>query len=237
MKTEITATFHFLHHCYPNRFPRNLVKQCLPDDCFHVFVSIIGEQRPQTHYLIPVNYGCASMLHYRTQAFGIWLPGFILLMVVYEFCFFRYFQFPFFMEITLSIVLGLLGSVPLVIVLIKQRRVNKLRKTGIPVSAVVEDIIETRGYKGVSNFQVIVQYFVSGRGTMRSSFNFSYSGKQPLYRRMESVEIFYDKNKPERVITKKGNNYTVALVLSAIMAAAFLALSVALIRYLLNMGE
>lgn len=140
------------------------------------------------------------------------------------------------MEIFLSIIFAILGFIPLLIVLWKRHRIKRLKQTGILVTGVVEDIIASRGYKGIINYRAIIQYYVEGRGTMRGVYAYSYSGNRPLFTRMQSVELYYDKNKPDKFTPREGNTYTPALVMTAVMAAAFLALSIAIINYLIHQG-
>ena len=141
------------------------------------------------------------------------------------------------MELFLAFTIGVLGLIPMGIVLWKRYRVKQLKQTGVLVTGVVEDVIERQGYKGSRYYQAIIQYYVPGRGTMRGSFIFGYSRRRPLYTRMQSVELYYDKNKPARFIPKQGNNYTAALILTAIMAVAFLVLCYFLVDFLRNQGR
>lgn len=136
----------------------------------------------------------------------------------------------------LSITFAVLGFIPLLIVLWKRHRIKQLKQNGIHVTGVVEDIIASRGYKGIINYQAIIQYYVEGRGTMRGVYSYSHSGNRPLFTRKQSVELYYDKNKPEKFTPKEGNTYTPALVMTAVMAAAFLALSIAIINYITHQG-
>jgi hypothetical protein len=141
------------------------------------------------------------------------------------------------MELFLVYTLAVLSLIPMGIVLWKRYRVKQLKETGILVTGVVEDVIERQGYKGSRYYQAIIQYYVQGRGTMRGSFIFGYSRRQPLYTPMQSVELYYDKNKPTRFTPKKGNNYTPALILTSAMAMAFLVFCYFLVAYLRNPGR
>jgi hypothetical protein len=141
------------------------------------------------------------------------------------------------MELFLVYTLAVLSLVPMGLVLWKRNRVQQLKEKGILVTGVVEDVIERQGYKGSRYYQAIIQYYVEGRGTMRGSFVFGYSRRRPLYTRMQSVELYYDKNKPSRFTPRRGNNYTPALILTAIMAAAFFVFCYFLADYLRNPGQ
>jgi hypothetical protein len=141
------------------------------------------------------------------------------------------------MELFLVYTLAVLSLVPMGIVLWKRYRIKQLKETGILATGVVEDVIERQGYKGSRYYQAIIQYYAEGRGTMRGSFIFGYSRRKPLYTRMQSVELYYDKNKPSRFTPKHGNNYTPALILTAIMAVAFLVFCFFVADYLKNPGR
>lgn len=136
------------------------------------------------------------------------------------------------MEIFLCITFAVLGFIPLLMVMWKRRQIKQLKQNGILVTGVVEDIIASRGYKGAINYHAIIQYYAEGRGTIRGSYRYSHSGKRPLFARRQSVELYYDKNKPGKFTPKDGYTYTPALVGFALMAAAFLALSLAIINYI-----
>lgn len=140
------------------------------------------------------------------------------------------------MELFLAYIIGVLGLVPLAMVLWKRYRVNQLKQNGALVTGVVEDVIERTGYKGSRYYQAIIQYYVPERGTLRGSFIFAYSRKRPLFQRMQSVELYYDKNKPARFTPKHGNNYIPALILTGIMGAGFLVLSYFLVSFIRNLG-
>ncbi len=124
------------------------------------------------------------------------------------------------MSFYISFGIGLLGFLPLLIVLWKNRRIKKLKETGVLVTGVVEDIIERRGYKGSRYYQAIIQYYVAGRGTIRSSYVFSYGGKKPLYTRVQSVELYYRKDKPEKFIPKDAKPNKIVLAFVIIFAIA-----------------
>lgn len=128
------------------------------------------------------------------------------------------------MALYISLGIALLGFLPLLIVLWKWRRIKKLKETGVLVTSVVEDVIERRGYKGSRYYQGIFQYYVPGRGTIRSSYIFSY-GKKPIYARRQSVEIYYWKDKPEKFIPKDAKMGKIGLIFTLIIAAAYIVLS------------
>jgi len=141
------------------------------------------------------------------------------------------------MELFLVFTLAVLGFVPMGIVLWKQYHVKQLKQTGVLVTGVVEDVIVRQGYKGSRYCQAIIQYYVPGWGTLRGNFIFGYSRRHPLYTRMQSVELYYDKNKPTRFTPKRGNNYTPALILTTIMAAAILVFCYFLVDFIRNTGK
>jgi len=129
------------------------------------------------------------------------------------------------MSFYISLGVGLLGFLPLLIVLWKHQRIKNLKKTGILVTGVVEDIIERRGYKGSRYYQAIIQYYVPGRGTIRSSYVFSYGGKKPLYARRQSVELYYRKDKPEKFIPKDAKPGKAILIFVIVIALVYIVLS------------
>jgi uncharacterized protein DUF3592 len=138
------------------------------------------------------------------------------------------------MELFLLFTLAVLGFIPVGIVLWKRFRIKQLKQTGVLVTGVVEDVIVRQGYKGSRYCQAIIQYYVPGWGTLRGSFIFGYSRRHPLYARMQSVEIYYDKNKPARFTLRKGDTYTAALIFTAIFATAILVLCYFVADFIIN---
>lgn len=139
------------------------------------------------------------------------------------------------MALPVSLSIAVLGFLPLLIVIWKGRRIKKLKETGVLVTGVVEDVIERRGYKGSRYYQGIFQYYVPGRGTMRSSYIFNY-GKKPIYTRRQSVELYYRKDKPEKFIPKDKKIGKTALIFTIVIAAAYIILSFFLYGFIKNSG-
>lgn len=136
----------------------------------------------------------------------------------------------------ISLIIAVLGFIPLLIVLWKRSRIKKLKQTGDLVTGVVEDVIERIGAKGSRYHHVIIQYRVFGNRTLRGTYVYAGSRKRPLYLPRQSVELYYDKNKPEKFIPKNGGNYTVALVLTILFAIAYCVLAFFLYNYIKNPG-
>jgi hypothetical protein len=139
------------------------------------------------------------------------------------------------MAVYISLGIAVLGFLPLLIVVWKWRRIKKLKETGILVTGVVEDVIERRGYKGSRYFQGIFQYFVTGRGTVRSSYIFSYS-KKPIYTRRQSVELYYRKDKPEKFIPKDAKQGKAVLIFTGIIAVAYIVFAFFIYDLIKNTG-
>lgn len=140
------------------------------------------------------------------------------------------------MALPVSLGIAILGFLPLLIVIWKGRRIQKLKETGVLVTGVVEDVIERRGYKGSRYYQGIFQYYVPGRGTIRSSYIFSY-GKKPIYARRQSVELYYRKDKPEKFIPKDAKQSKAGLIFTTIIAAVYILLSFFLYGFIKNSGS
>jgi hypothetical protein len=136
--------------------------------------------------------------------------------------------------LSISIGIALLGFVPLLIVMVKRSRINKLRKTGDRVTGIVEDIKEFRGYKGGTHFKALIRYTAFGGKTFHGTYSYSYSGKRSLFTQGEQIEIYYSKTNPEKFIPKKGSRNNVALIFTIIMAVGYIFISYFLYGFIQN---
>lgn len=136
----------------------------------------------------------------------------------------------------LTIIIGLLGFLPLFIVLWKRRSINNLKEKGDRVTGVVEDIKEYTGYRGSRYYKALIRYTVFGGRTIFGTYTYSSSRKKPLFIRGELTEVYYSKTKPERFIPKKVSGSIAALVFTIIMAAGYIVLSFFLYRFIKNGG-
>ena len=140
------------------------------------------------------------------------------------------------MAFYISLTIAVLGFIPLLIVLWKQGRIKKLKQTGDLVTGVVEDVIERIGSKGNRYYHVIIQYRAFGNRTLRGTYVYAGSRKRPLYLPRQSVELYYDKKKPEKFIPKNSGDYTIALVLTTLFAIGYIVLAFCLYNYIKNPG-
>lgn len=134
-----------------------------------------------------------------------------------------------------SIIVGLVGFIPLAIVLYKRSRINKLKKHGTYVTGVVQDIIERRGYKGITYSKAIIQYPVRGGSPMINNFNYSSGQTKKLLTRGQQVEVVYDNNLKRFTLTILPDNIPI-LVFTIIIAIVYIAMCFLLYNSIKN-GE
>ncbi len=125
-------------------------------------------------------------------------------------------------KLILAVVLGLVGLVPLGVVLSRMRRNRDLRADGIRTHAVVSEVLTgmndgmqtitlTYGPADGANWAPIARRTMMGGGP---------------YQVGQKIEIIYDRADPHRMIYGWKHNYTVVLVLLGIVAMAFIAFAV-----------
>lgn len=136
----------------------------------------------------------------------------------------------------LCIGIALLGFLPLVIVLWKRKRVRKLFKTGELVSGEVMELNEFAGFKGSVYYKAIIRYPVAGQGMLQSSYSFTGTRLQTLFAKGQHVSLFYDKEKPQKIIPKDAPHNKVLLVFTIIIAIVYCILCFFLYDFINNQG-
>ncbi len=120
--------------------------------------------------------------------------------------------------------IGFLGLIPMLLVLWKHQQVKKLIQTGELVTGLVEDIQERHGLKGNRYYLAMIRYTPIGRSTIRGAYYFTAARHLPLFVKGSQVDLYYNKEKPEKFILvdiRRGKGF---LVFTIILAVAYLAI-------------
>lgn len=122
--------------------------------------------------------------------------------------------------IFIAIFIGLLGFLPLAIVLFKRNKIRKLKANGTYVSGVVTNHYQTRGYKGVIYYHAVIQYPVRGGAPLVR--NFKYAGHKNLLSTGQQVEVVYDNDNPEKFTLTILPENKAMLIFTAIIAVVYI---------------
>ncbi len=120
------------------------------------------------------------------------------------------------------IVIGLLGFVPLGIVLWKRRIVQKMIQTGERVTGMVEQVEERRGIKGARYFQAVIRYPIGSGNIHRGVYTFSSNKRLPLFKTGQPVDVLFDRDKPHKFIPADLPRSPVALIFTIILAIGYI---------------
>lgn len=140
------------------------------------------------------------------------------------------------MALKITIGIALLGFLPLLIGLWKRRRIRNLVEKGDRVMGTVLDITTHRGHKGSTYYRALIEYPVFLQAPLQRYYTFAGKKGLNLFYRGNKVEIYYDKNKPERFIPKEMSNSNFLLVFGIIMAVIYLLISYFLYGYIKGQG-
>jgi hypothetical protein len=136
------------------------------------------------------------------------------------------------MALRISIFVGVLGFLPLLIVLIKRKRRWDLVTKGDLVTGTVVEVYERRGYKGSVYYQAVIQYPVFNQAPMQRTYMFTGKKSLAYFYKGRRLDICYSKKKPMRFVPKEmwKNNGFVSF--AVIIAVVYIALAFFLYGYM-----
>ena len=118
--------------------------------------------------------------------------------------------------------IGFLGFVPLLIVLWKRRSVRKLKQSGERVTGIVEQVEERIGFKGARYFQAVIRYPIGSGNIYRGVYTFSASKRLSLFTTGQPLDVYFDRDKPQKFIPADLPQSPAALILTIIVAIAYI---------------
>lgn len=130
------------------------------------------------------------------------------------------------------ICIGLLGFVPLLIVLLKRRSVRRMKLTGERVTGLVEQVEEYRGIKGARYFQAVIRYSIGSGNIHRGIYRFSSSKTLPLFKTGQPADVYYDRDKPHKFIPADLPQSPVPLIFTIILAIGYVIICFLLYDYI-----
>lgn len=128
------------------------------------------------------------------------------------------------MALNVAIAIAALGFLPLVIVLWKRRRVRNLVEKGHYVSGRILEVYTHRGHKGNTYYRALIEYPVFNRAPLQRFYTFSGKKGLEIFYKGRWIELYYDKEKPERFIPKEASKNNGFLVFAIIIAIVYIAL-------------
>lgn len=140
------------------------------------------------------------------------------------------------MALLISIGIGLLGFLPLFIVLWKRHRAIQLVTKGDVVTGTVLDVYERRGHKGNVFYHAIIQYPVFNQAPIQGTYIFTGKKRLNTYYKGRRLEICYDKNKPKRFIPKEGTPKKGMLIFGIVFGIVYIVLAVCLYNFMKEQG-
>ena len=140
------------------------------------------------------------------------------------------------MALNITLLIGVLGFLPLFIFLWKRSRINKIKKHGDLVTGTILEVYEFRGYKGSVYYKAVIEDPVFNQAPIQGQFPFA--GKKGLstYYKGKRIEIFYDKNKPKKFVPKEYKMSTGILIFT-LLTALFVVFAAFKIYHMLETGS
>ncbi len=120
--------------------------------------------------------------------------------------------------------IGFLGFVPLLIVLWKRRSVRRLKQTGERVTGMVEQVVERTGFKGVRYFQAVIGFPIGSGSIHRGVFTFSSHKRLSLFSTGQPVDVYFDRDKPQKFIPAELPQSPAPLIFTIILAIVYVVL-------------
>ncbi len=118
--------------------------------------------------------------------------------------------------------IGFLGFVPLLIVLWKRRNVQRMIQTGERVTGMVEQVEERHGFKGARYFQAVIRYPIGSGNIHRGVYTFSSSKRLSLFKTGQPLDLYIDRDKPQKFIPADLPQSPAALIFTIIVAIAYI---------------
>lgn len=135
----------------------------------------------------------------------------------------------------ITIGIGILGFLPLLIVMWKQKRVRKMKEQGVLTTGVVERIEERMGFKGSRYFLVHIRYTVEGR-PVTGTYTFLAYKNLPLFTPGAAIEIYYDPEKPGKILPRDVPQSNAMLIFGIVFAIGYLVICYFLYGFLKENG-
>jgi hypothetical protein len=136
------------------------------------------------------------------------------------------------MALKITLIIGILGFLPLFIVLWKRSRINKLKKYGDLVMGTILEVNEHRGYKGSVYYRALIEYPVFNRSPLQGHYAFAGRKGLDTFYKGKKLEIVYHKDKPEKFIPNDDIQNKGILIFTLIIAIGYIILSFFLYDFL-----
>ena len=137
--------------------------------------------------------------------------------------------------IWITIGIGILGFLPLLIVLWKRKRVREMKEQGVLTTGIVDRIEERMGFKGSRYYLVYIRYTAQGQPII-STYTFMAYKILPIFAVGAEVAIYYNPKKPGKFLPRDVPQSNAMLIFGIVIAVAYIVISFFLYDFLKENG-